>query len=97
MESEEASKKMGMKVDIPSHDENDHMVLVGSGGGGGGGGLQRQSSITKATNCLCSPTTHAGSFRCRLHRTPPTLQRTKSIESEANRDPTSRPNTHSHF
>ncbi|CAJ1940219.1 unnamed protein product [Sphenostylis stenocarpa] len=47
----------------------------------GQGGLQRQPSMTK-TNCLCSPTTHAGSFRCRLHRTP-SLQRTKSMESEA--------------
>lgn len=34
-----------------------------------GGGLSRQGSIAK-NNCLCSPTTHAGSFRCRLHRTP---------------------------
>ncbi|KAL2344397.1 hypothetical protein Fmac_005682 [Flemingia macrophylla] len=42
---------------------------------------ERQSSMTK-TNCLCSPTTHAGSFRCRLHRTP-SLQRTKSMESES--------------
>ncbi|KAL7189535.1 hypothetical protein ACSBR1_039229 [Camellia fascicularis] len=29
----------------------------GGGGGGGGGG-----------QCLCSPTTHQGSFRCRFHR-----------------------------
>ncbi|KAF8047478.1 hypothetical protein N665_3003s0004 [Sinapis alba] len=43
------------------------------------GGLSRQTSITK-TNCLCSPTTHPGSFRCRLHRTP-SLQRTKSVET----------------
>ncbi|CAG7899269.1 unnamed protein product [Brassica rapa] len=43
------------------------------------GGLSRQTSITK-TNCLCSPTTHPGSFRCRLHRTP-SLQRTKSVEA----------------
>ncbi|KAG6429256.1 hypothetical protein SASPL_107301 [Salvia splendens] len=41
--------------------------------------LARQGSITKSS-CLCSPTTHAGSFRCRLHRAP-SLQRTKSIES----------------
>ncbi|KAJ7543868.1 hypothetical protein O6H91_09G063800 [Diphasiastrum complanatum] len=27
------------------------------------------SSATKRT-CLCAPTTHAGSFRCRFHRTP---------------------------
>lgn len=46
--------------------------------GQGQGGLMRQPSMTK-TNCLCSPTTHTGSFRCRLHRTP-SLQRTKSIE-----------------
>lgn len=25
----------------------------------------------KRKNCLCAPTTHAGSFRCRLHRKPP--------------------------
>lgn len=43
------------------------------------GGLVRQCSVTKMSNgCLCSPTTHAGSFRCRLHRAP-SLQRTKSI------------------
>lgn len=48
------------------------------------GGLARQPSMTK-TNCLCSPTTHAGSFRCRLHRNP-TLQRTKSTESDPLRD-----------
>ncbi|ESQ34174.1 hypothetical protein EUTSA_v10009220mg [Eutrema salsugineum] len=45
----------------------------------GTGGLSRQTSINK-TNCLCSPTTHPGSFRCRLHRTP-SLQRTKSVET----------------
>ncbi|RZC65919.1 hypothetical protein C5167_009613 [Papaver somniferum] len=28
--------------------------------------LQKQASVR--ANCLCSPTTHAGSFRCRLHR-----------------------------
>ncbi|KAB5534480.1 hypothetical protein DKX38_017566 [Salix brachista] len=34
--------------------------------------LQRASSKPPSTderwNCLCSPTTHAGSFRCRFHR-----------------------------
>lgn len=43
------------------------------------GGLSRQTSITK-TNCICSPTTHPGSFRCKLHRTP-SLHRTKSVET----------------
>ncbi|KAI3497663.1 hypothetical protein L1887_33121 [Cichorium endivia] len=46
------------------------------------GGLARQGSIAK-NNCLCSPTTHAGSFRCRLHRSPSGIQRTKSINSDA--------------
>nr|GEW71683.1 tubulin glycylase [Tanacetum cinerariifolium] len=47
------------------------------------GGLARQGSVTK-NNCLCSPTTHAGSFRCRLHRSPSGIQRTKSINSDSN-------------
>ncbi|KAL3835610.1 hypothetical protein ACJIZ3_010346 [Penstemon smallii] len=47
----------------------------------GAGGLARQGSVTKY-NCLCSPTTHQGSFRCRLHRAP-SLPRTKSIDSPA--------------
>lgn len=69
------------KVDIPAEVEAALMpALLAAGGGGGGGGLARQGSISKNNSCLCSPTTHAGSFRCRLHRAP-SLQRTKSIES----------------
>uniref|UniRef100_A0A1J3DTH7 Uncharacterized protein n=1 Tax=Noccaea caerulescens TaxID=107243 RepID=A0A1J3DTH7_NOCCA len=49
------------------------------------GGLSRQTSITK-NNCLCSPTTHPGSFRCRIHRSL-SLQRTKSIEAATLQDP----------
>ncbi|KAL9270677.1 hypothetical protein AKJ16_DCAP18115 [Drosera capensis] len=46
-------------------------------------GLAQQTSMTKGT-CLCSPTTHAGSFRCRLHRsTGASLQRTKSVDVAA--------------
>lgn len=33
-----------------------------------GGGIYRVPSEGKL-NCLCSPTTHTGSFRCRFHRT----------------------------
>ncbi|KAL0364221.1 UNVERIFIED_CONTAM: hypothetical protein Sangu_0519700 [Sesamum angustifolium] len=33
-------------------------------------------------SCLCSPTTHTGSFRCRLHRAV-SLHRAKSISSTA--------------
>ncbi|KAL1550380.1 hypothetical protein AAHA92_18348 [Salvia divinorum] len=49
-------------------------------------GLARQGSITKSS-CLCSPTTHAGSFRCRLHRS----QRTKSIDSDSRSKETAAP------
>ncbi|KAH0458415.1 hypothetical protein IEQ34_013730 [Dendrobium chrysotoxum] len=27
-----------------------------------------QKQLSQKANCLCSPTTHAGSFRCRHHR-----------------------------
>ncbi|KAL5759940.1 hypothetical protein ACOSP7_018443 [Xanthoceras sorbifolium] len=53
-------------------------------------GLIRQPSASKS-NCLCSPTTHAGSFRCRLHRSP-SLQRTKSIDSASLPDKTNATN-----
>lgn len=35
-------------------------------GGGGSVGMGKSSSVR--LNCLCAPTTHAGSFRCRYHR-----------------------------
>ncbi|XP_019059519.1 PREDICTED: uncharacterized protein LOC104825564 [Tarenaya hassleriana] len=69
-----------MKTEIPAPENSSVAEVVASSGG-----LTRQTSITK-NNCLCSPTTHAGSFRCRLHRTPAapqpsSLQRTQSIEA----------------
>ncbi|KAI3467594.1 hypothetical protein Pfo_024257 [Paulownia fortunei] len=77
----EAMISKDMKVEIPSHDAE---VISPTSGMVSEGGLARQGSITKYS-CLCSPTTHAGSFRCRLHRAP-TLHRTKSIDSTACQD-----------
>ena len=80
MESEQIAKK-DMKVEIPTDSE-----LMSSMSR-----LTRQPSGAKS-NCLCSPTTHAGSFRCRLHRSP-SLQRTRSMDSTSFRDSTSKANT----
>ncbi|KAF7140301.1 hypothetical protein RHSIM_Rhsim06G0178800 [Rhododendron simsii] len=41
--------------------------------------LQKSSSVKQ--NCLCSPTTHAGSFRCRYHRNP-SFTRSSSVGSK---------------
>ncbi|XWS63726.1 hypothetical protein CRYUN_Cryun06bG0126300 [Craigia yunnanensis] len=94
MDSEQMSKK-DLKVKIPSETEMISGVEShpAPASGQGASGLCRQPSVTK-TNCLCSPTTHAGSFRCRLHRAP-SLQRTKSIDSQSAslRDSTSKPNS----
>ncbi|CAI0389944.1 unnamed protein product [Linum tenue] len=38
----------------------ERVIIAGGGEGGGGGGMMRW--------CVCSPTTHPGSFRCRYHR-----------------------------
>ncbi|KAH1241138.1 hypothetical protein GmHk_07G018803 [Glycine max] len=51
-----ASQGHGNKLIVSTSPKSD------SGGGGGGTG-----SLPKG-QCLCSPTTHEGSFRCRLHR-----------------------------
>lgn len=79
MENDEEIRGVNKKV------ENPYPLLVTvSSPTGSSGGLTRQGSITKNNNstCLCSPTTHAGSFRCRLHRIP-SLQRTKSMDQDA--------------
>ncbi|KAL2559859.1 Uncharacterized protein Fot_04598 [Forsythia ovata] len=86
MEAETTVNK-DMKVEITSDAE----VVSPTLGTGNTGGLARQGSITK-NNCLCSPTTHAGSFRCRLHRAP-SLKRTKSIDSTALQDSQSKANS----
>ncbi|XWS22654.1 hypothetical protein CRYUN_Cryun29cG0054900 [Craigia yunnanensis] len=95
MDSGQMSKK-DLKVEIPSETE---MIsgcvesIAAPASRQGASGLSRQPSVTKI-NCLCSPTTHAGSFRCRLHRAP-SFQRTKSIDSQSSslRDSTSKPNS----
>ncbi|KAL4572203.1 hypothetical protein LXL04_018973 [Taraxacum kok-saghyz] len=40
------------------------------GGTNGGGGGNNGGSVTSPRGqlCLCSPTTHQGSFRCKFHR-----------------------------
>ncbi|KAK9277101.1 hypothetical protein L1049_006640 [Liquidambar formosana] len=83
MENEEGTNK-SMKEEIPSETE-----MMSSGLGVPV--LTRQTSAVKGS-CLCSPTTHAGSFRCRLHRSP-SLQRTKSIDSASLRESASKANT----
>ncbi|GMI70785.1 hypothetical protein HRI_000747800 [Hibiscus trionum] len=70
--------KTDMKVEIPSETDTVEAHAAPTSASG----LGRQPSVSK-TNCLCSPTTHPGSFRCRLHRAP-SLQRTKSIDSKQN-------------
>ncbi|KAI9386590.1 hypothetical protein POPTR_010G046700v4 [Populus trichocarpa] len=85
MESGQMVNK-GMKVENPSETES-----MSSGGTKFTSGFQRQTGASKS-NCLCSPTSHAGSFRCRLHRSP-SLQRTKSIDSASLRDSETNINT----
>ncbi|KAL6351460.1 hypothetical protein AAG906_040814 [Vitis piasezkii] len=79
METEEMTNK-DMKVEISAVAEGSGVPV-----------LTRQPSNAKS-NCLCSPTTHAGSFRCRLHRAP-SLQRTKSIDSASQRESFPKVNT----
>nr|AAD02552.1 PGPS/D10 [Petunia x hybrida] len=42
------------------------------------------SGLSKSTkyNCLCSPTTHAGSFRCRYHRSSSLTRNSMSVGSK---------------
>ncbi|GMP53236.1 hypothetical protein CsSME_00018761 [Camellia sinensis var. sinensis] len=44
--------------------------------------FQKSSSVKY--NCLCSPTTHAGSFRCRYHRNPGMARSSVSVGGKLN-------------
>ncbi|KAK7387189.1 hypothetical protein VNO78_27766 [Psophocarpus tetragonolobus] len=64
------------KVDTESFKKNSHMLVSPTSQD-----ITRKNSSGKL-NCLCSPTTHVGSFRCRHHRTSRSeMRRGKSVGS----------------
>ncbi|KAF2301681.1 hypothetical protein GH714_028653 [Hevea brasiliensis] len=80
MESGHITNKTKLKVEIPSSSETENISIgVVTKLQATTPQITRQRSATK-NNCLCSPTSHAGSFRCRLHRAP-NLQLTKCDDS----------------
>ncbi|CAA7016328.1 unnamed protein product [Microthlaspi erraticum] len=56
----------------------------GGGGGVGGGSVVMGKSSSVRQNCLCAPTTHAGSFRCRYHRRNAGLGMSRGISVPSN-------------
>ncbi|KAL4194854.1 hypothetical protein AMTRI_Chr05g70560 [Amborella trichopoda] len=54
---------------------------------GGGGSTSATSSPKGVGMCLCSPTKHEGSFRCRLHRTLSSTWMRRSNCMPANKSP----------
>ncbi|KAG7631064.1 hypothetical protein ISN44_As03g013230 [Arabidopsis suecica] len=77
---DEAKRRMMMKIklketeadvsqdDIKRQEAYNMSPRVRRGGGGGGGSVGMSKSSSVRQNCLCAPTTHPGSFRCRYHR-----------------------------
>ncbi|KAE8682824.1 hypothetical protein F3Y22_tig00111234pilonHSYRG00030 [Hibiscus syriacus] len=45
----------------------------------GGNSASETANSGKGAQCLCSPTTHQGSFRCRFHRTSSKMKRSISM------------------
>ncbi|OEL23264.1 hypothetical protein BAE44_0015717 [Dichanthelium oligosanthes] len=44
------------------------------------------TTAAPAKHCLCAPTTHPGSFRCRLHQSPPEAQAAAAAPSGADQE-----------
>ncbi|KAH6756915.1 serine-rich protein-like protein [Perilla frutescens var. hirtella] len=55
----------------------------------------RKSASAKRHNCLCSPTTHVGSFRCRYHRNSGLVHSGMPVGSKL-LDLTGKPTAHRH-
>ncbi|CAH8260303.1 unnamed protein product [Arabidopsis lyrata] len=92
---EEAKRRMMMKIklketeaeinqdDIKRQEAYNMSPRVRRGGGGGGSvGMSKSSSVRQ--NCLCAPTTHPGSFRCRYHRRNAGLGMSRGISVPSN-------------
>ncbi|KAL2332856.1 hypothetical protein Fmac_014069 [Flemingia macrophylla] len=62
------------EIDVETLKKNSHMLVSPTSQG-----ITRKNSNGRL-NCLCSPTTHVGSFRCRHHRSA-TIQRGRSVGS----------------
>ncbi|RAL37206.1 hypothetical protein DM860_004128 [Cuscuta australis] len=61
----------------------------GVAGGGESDDTAPANSSPKG-QCLCSPTTHKGSFRCRIHRSPPNVfKRSNSMAAKTSVSPKS--------
>ncbi|MCL7026121.1 hypothetical protein MKW94_012336 [Papaver nudicaule] len=65
----------GMQVRVPSSPKES------DGGAGSNGGQSVASNSPRVSQCLCSPTTHTGSFRCRYHRSLSSTWRMKRSNS----------------
>lgn len=59
-------KESGSRLNVEVKEQSDD-VSNGMSPSPGQGGATKPPQST-AVHCLCSPTTHAGSFRCRHHR-----------------------------
>ncbi|ESQ48701.1 hypothetical protein EUTSA_v10021795mg [Eutrema salsugineum] len=95
-EKEEAKRRMMMKIKLKETDqeisqddikrqEAYNMSPRARGGGGDGGSvvmMGKSSSVRQ--NCLCAPTTHPGSFRCRYHRRNAGLGMSRGISVPSN-------------
>ncbi|KAJ4893509.1 serine-rich protein-related [Raphanus sativus] len=91
---QEAKRTMTMKInklketpqEISQEDvkrqEAYNMSPRARGGGGGPMGMGKSSSVRQ--NCLCAPTTHPGSFRCRYHRRNSALGMSRGISVPTN-------------
>ncbi|KAI3513759.1 hypothetical protein L1887_11893 [Cichorium endivia] len=81
---------------IPSPRGGKEDVVGGNSGGGGGGGSGGSQNSPRGQLCLCSPTTHQGSFRCKFHRqgsaTGGWFSRSKSMPPTRNDNTTSASN-----
>ncbi|KAK9282343.1 hypothetical protein L1049_005260 [Liquidambar formosana] len=45
--------------------------------------MDSEPFVVPKKTCVCAPTSHAGSFRCRLHRTGPTQKSSWSVEESS--------------
>ncbi|XP_056171580.1 uncharacterized protein LOC130139176 [Syzygium oleosum] len=66
--SSHSSPSVRFSIDWPTSPGQSISVRNQIGGGGGGGGGKAATMPNQKKTCMCSPTTHPGSFWCSLHK-----------------------------
>ncbi|KAL8474068.1 hypothetical protein ACS0TY_030788 [Phlomoides rotata] len=81
-ESKKGNKPETPKINVPTLTLDDIKAVTRPSSSHPSSPVCLRKTTSVRANCLCSPTTHAGSFRCRYHRNSSLTRASMSVGSK---------------